>query len=115
MTDRTDMDQLDALFAEIAEEPAPEMSETLSARIMGDALREMPTPLEPAPAPRSLWESIRAAVGGWPSLGGMAVAGVAGLWIGIMPPVMVQDITARMMGDSVSLTVLSDGALSLED
>lgn len=106
--DQTDA-ALDALFAELRAEPAPELSETLRARILHDAARVQPSgPTAPVPVPApSKWTLWREMLGGWGALGGIAAAGVAGLWIGVAPPQAVSDLTARMIGENLSVTVYS--------
>lgn len=93
-TDRDDT-ALAALFAAArAETPAP--GSDLMARVLADALEAqagfapgrggIPVPLSsPVPA-QSRWRQLVAALGGWPALGGLAMAGLAGLWIGVSPP-----------------------------
>ena len=49
--------------------------------------------------------AVRDAVGGWPALGGLLTAGLAGLWLGIAPPAgMETPIEALWTGrDAISL------------
>jgi hypothetical protein len=73
-----------------AAKPAPE---ALMARILADAAREA-VPLAPparAAQPRiGRLAALFAALGGWPAVGGLATAGVAGLWLGLSPPAAVE-------------------------
>lgn len=54
-----------------------------------------------APAPvarRGFWSQLIATIGGWPALAGLATAGVAGLWIGAVPPAMLQTLASDLTG-----------------
>ncbi len=100
-------DPLEPLF-EAARAEAPQPSAELMARILADAQAHLPTP---TPAPVAAMRPVRAvqpvrrgwlagllaALGGWPSVAGMATATVAGLWLGFAQP--------------EALTTLSGGAL----
>jgi hypothetical protein len=76
---------LDALFAAAARDAAQDVSPELLARVLADAEAMQP---EAAVLPtrqarqRRGFGGIIAALGGWPSLGGLAAATVAGVWIG---------------------------------
>lgn len=87
MADRDDMDHgLDAVFAQAAR-PMP--SDDLMARIMADAQAHVPRPLMPRPvAARRAggWQAVLAVLGGWLPVGGLAMATVAGLAIGMVMP-----------------------------
>lgn len=80
-------DQLERYFAE-ARLAAPLPGAALLDRIIADADAEAVRPpalpqRAPAAAPRrSVWSDIANVFGGWRGLGGLATAGVAGLWIG---------------------------------
>lgn len=114
MTEQKDMDDLDALFAELRNHPAPEMSETLSARILGDADRLQPTAPPVTPVAKQGWlAGMVSALGGWPSMGGLAAAGVAGLWIGMAPPAALSDLSAQVIGEDLSVTLYSDAAYGI--
>lgn len=87
-------DQADALEAFLAPARAPgALSEDLFARIMRDAAQVSSAQMAPAiaaPAPRQSglgW--LIAALGGWPMLGGMASAAIAGLWLGFTSPALL--------------------------
>lgn len=81
MTER----DLDALLAAAAQDTAQAPSADFMARVLADAEAMQPQPAaivaEPAPR-RGMLAGIVAALGGWPSIGGLATATVAGLWIG---------------------------------
>ncbi len=89
MTDHTSEETaLGDLFAEAREAPvAPPAA--LMARIHEDAKRLQPAPprlasKKPAPA---RWRDIWQGLGGWPAFSGLATATVAGIWLGVNPPV----------------------------
>ena len=100
--DWTDHD-LDALLAAAAKDAAQAPSGDLMARVLADAEVMQPTPAAfvPEPAPRrGRLAGIVSALGGWPSLGGLAAATVAGLWIGFSAtPVMLPDGLAGLVDD----------------
>lgn len=105
-----EMAALDALLAEVADAPVPESgplpvpSDDLMARILADA--EAAQVRAVAVPPRVGWRNWLAALGGWPALGGMAVAGVTGLWLGVAPPAAVDELVAEMLGETVSVDFL---------
>lgn len=69
---------LEAFFAAArAETPAP--APDFMARLAEDAVARMPR----GPG---LWPQLKAALGGWAGMTGLATACAAGLWIGISPP-----------------------------
>ncbi|XDB00164.1 hypothetical protein AB1M95_09765 [Sulfitobacter sp. LCG007] len=80
--------ELDALFAALRAD-APDLPDRLAARVLADARAEQGVHLlrgRPADRPPALWQRIRDAVGGWPSLGGLAATVCAGFWIGVSTP-----------------------------
>lgn len=89
---------LDGYFA-AARDGAPEPSPDLLARVLADAgaeqARQAAGTRDAAHRP-GLWATMLAALGGWPALGGLATAGVAGLWLGISPPVALDDSLATL-------------------
>ncbi|WP_322891512.1 MULTISPECIES: hypothetical protein [unclassified Yoonia] len=91
-------DMLDDLFAQ-ARNLAPVPDDALIARVLADAARPAPV-LRPQP---SVLAQMRAMIGGWPALGSLAAATVAGIWIGIAPPPVVVDYAAGLFGETVSL------------
>lgn len=48
----------------------------------------------------SFWAALTAAIGGWPTIAGLATATVAGLWIGISPPQGLDSLTETILGSS---------------
>ena len=90
---------LDDIFA-TARGAAPQPSDDLMARIMADAAGASPQP--------PLWKGVFDMIGGWPALGGLVAAGVAGIWVGIAPPPIVTDLTADILGASLSVDLLGE-------
>lgn len=126
-TDR-EMTELDALLRAVRQAPA-ELPEALESRILHDAALVQAGWQQPAAAGRSgqirsglrdgLWSRLLAALGGWPALGGLAAASVAGLWIGLAPPSGLpdpvwllgdpaQEALVLFAGDDLALAMLED-------
>lgn len=84
-----DIDGLEGYFAAaraVAPEPSPDFLARILADAEGEAARRDPeaSGRRPSAEPRQgLWALLRAGLGGWRGLGGMATAAVAGLWIGV--------------------------------
>ncbi len=105
---------LDALFAEVRD-VAPVPGDDLMTRILADAAiamrpvaAQMPTPgVAPQPV-RSGWRGTLAAIGGWPALGGMALATMAGVWIGVAPPDSLTTLASGVWGETVALQLYPD-------
>lgn len=95
---------LEDIFA-LGRDTAPVPSDALMARILGDAAAAHTV----APAPkRSLWAGVLDMLGGWPAVGGLAVAGVTGVWFGIAPPASVTTLAADLIGSSITVDLLDD-------
>lgn len=75
---------LDDLFASARTDARAEPSEALMARILGDADAAMERDVAPVRA-RAVpgWRVWLRALGGWPSVGGLAMATLAGIWVGL--------------------------------
>ncbi len=116
MTNPND-DMLDDLFA-TARAAAPAPSDDLMARVLADAAAVQPQPATTTAAVPGLWSRMLDAIGGWPAVSGLAAATVAGIWVGVAPPSSVEDMTASLIGDEVSVSLFStdllfdEGALS---
>jgi hypothetical protein len=105
MTNPND-DMLDDMFAQArAVTPAP--SDDLMARVLADAAAVQPRNRPIAAMRPTLWSRMSDAVGGWPALSGLAAATVAGVWVGIAPPAQVEDLTATLIGDEISISLFS--------
>jgi len=89
--ERDEIDRLlEAHFAAARQATPPE---ALLARVLADAEAARPVAggarsgLGGRPAaPAGVFSRLRAAVGGWPALAGLAAATLAGLWIGVAAP-----------------------------
>jgi hypothetical protein len=108
MTNPND-DMLDDLFAQARGLDA-QPSDALMARILTDA-DNVQTAMQPeqAAVASGPWTRFLDALGGWPAVSGLAAATVAGIWIGVAPPSSVQDLTASLMGDEVTVDLFSTG------
>ncbi len=101
---------LDALFSEAREDAQDAASPDLLARVLQDAEAEQdswtsaPAPVDTA-APRGVFATFVEALGGWPALGGLAMAGVAGVWIGVAPPEALSAEMAAVLGDDTALVM----------
>lgn len=87
--------ELDAVFASASASP-PDVSIALMQKVMADAEAVADARvLASAKAPRvHVFKAILSAIGGWPAVGGLATATVAGIWLGFSPPAAVDDLTA---------------------
>lgn len=100
--------RLDALFAEAREAAPAPLPEALAARLLGDALAAQPQPAPRRTLRPGLFARLRAAlaeIGGAPSLAGVGVAGMAGIWIGFASPGSTGDwLDAIWTPDTTSTT-----------
>ncbi|MEJ8561167.1 hypothetical protein QTO30_07975 [Yoonia sp. GPGPB17] len=115
MTNPND-DMLDDLFAQ-ARRATPVPGDDLMTRVLADA--DAAQPVSSAQALKvGLWARLLDGIGGWPAVGGLAAATVAGIWVGVAPPSSVEDMTADLIGDQVSVSLfqtdllLDEGAFS---
>jgi hypothetical protein len=107
MTDpKTDM--LDDLFA-TARRVQPDPGADLTARVLADARRARHRPVA-APQP-GLLAQLAAMIGGWPAFGGLAAATVAGIWVGIAPPPVVEDYAFAIWGQTVAIDLFAEDLL----
>lgn len=62
-----------------------------------------------------IWQRLHDLLGGWRGLGGLALAGCAGLWIGVSPPSGMPDPVEYLISDALSesydLVLLADADL----
>lgn len=105
MMTKSEDDMLDHFF-EGARAQRPAVPDDLMARVLADAASAQPR-IAIAPQPK-IWTAILDLIGGWPSVGGLAMAGVAGIWVGFAPPTSVAYWTEDLIGSSVSIDLLSD-------
>lgn len=112
MTSETDKD-VDALLGELRTETLTP-SEDLLNRIMGGAdvvlaeAKPDPVPHIVDPPRRAIGRVLLDAVGGWPSMGGLAAATVAGIWIGAASPEGLATLSAGVLGETVEVPLLGD-------
>ncbi len=110
-TDNDDA-MIDALLGDVAK-VAPDVDDALMARVLADAAR---APSLPGPAPaRGVRAQLGELIGGWPTLGGLALAGCAGLWIGVAPPASVEDAAAGLFGTTETVSIWDDATLFGEE
>lgn len=101
---KSDDQMLDDLFA-LGRSQTPTPSDALMARVIQDAQIAFVPDVQ---TPRSNWTGLFDFIGGWPSIGGLAVAGVTGVWFGVAPPASVSILTTELIGTSVSYDLLDD-------
>lgn len=100
---------LDALFAEAAARPA-EVSPDLMARLLSDAAEAQPRPqaLAAPPVsgsgrPKAGWlATLSEALGGRRALAGLSLAGLTGLFLGVVQPGGVQSLTVLLSQSTVT-------------
>lgn len=99
-----DAADLDQLFAEARAADQMPMPAALTARILADAdailARQALTAHRAAAAPArgGFWAQLLKSIGGAPALAGLAVATVAGVWVGVVPPAGLQSGLQTVMG-----------------
>ena len=104
----TEPDPLDEFFEAARNAPA-HPSDDLMARVAADAAREAPRPAQPARVRPGIFETL----GGWPALGGLVTATVAGVWIGVANPLGVDPLDYVGAG-GFAVADLSTGYADLE-
>ncbi|MBN2905810.1 MAG: dihydroorotate dehydrogenase [Rhodobacteraceae bacterium] len=110
--------ELEALFA-AGREATADPSAALLARVMDDAMAQIEGRAVPAaaavaaplaPARRGLlrgaFRGAVAALGGWPSMAGLASAAIAGLWIGYAGPAGLDTVTGALWSDGYEVSDL---------
>ena len=99
---------LDRLLAERAGAPAAPSADFL-ARVAAEGLAEQPKGRDIAAAPprRTGWVTR---LGGWPALGSLACAGVAGLAIGLAAPEGLTGLASGLVGETVVVDLLPETA-----
>ena len=105
MMTKSDDDFLDDLF-DAARAQVPTVPDDLMARVLNDAHFAQTAPTRAATS--SLLAGILDMIGGWPSVGGLAMAGVAGLWFGVAPPAALSTWTAELIGTPVTVDLFGD-------
>jgi len=107
MTDRA-TELVDALLADAAEVQA-DVPDHLMAAVLRDADAVQPA-AKPAPSP-GLWDAVLDMIGGWSAVGGLATAGVAGIWLGVAPPVALEAVAADFVGTSTAVDLFGNDVL----
>lgn len=96
--DRKDHDRLDAYF-DAARRQTPALSDAALARLTTQALQvqaEAAAPQGTHPQRPGRLAQLLAMIGGWPAMAGLATAGIAGLWIGAVPPAGLANLAADL-------------------
>jgi hypothetical protein len=83
MTDRKDDIGLDDFFSAARDTP-PELSVDFMKTLTEQALAAQPVAQARVPEP-GIWGQLKAAIGGWPGLAGLAATCAVGVWLGISP------------------------------
>lgn len=110
MNTRDDDLGLEAFF-EAGRQDAPVPSDALMAAILSDAQAHQPSPQAiPAARPqrRSFWQELKAQIGGWPALAGMATATLAAVWVGFAAPGQLEVLSGGIVlaGDYTTAEIL---------
>ncbi|MEL6647999.1 MAG: hypothetical protein AAFY35_00235 [Pseudomonadota bacterium] len=110
-------DPLMAEFAALKQRAEPP-SDALLARVMADADAVQAQQAQ-SPLPEARGSALRRmidVIGGWPSLAGMATAGIAGVWIGLtQPAALVQGSQVLLYGDANAALVDLDPGFGFSD
>lgn len=108
MTDASEKpDPLETDFAALKTQAAPP-GDDLMARVMADAAVEQAAFMAPpVAARRPARVRFMALIGGWPSMAGLATAGLAGVWIGMAQPALLVSGTEALFSGNAS-TALDD-------
>lgn len=111
--DKTDL-ALEAFFESARAEP-PALPQALRDRILDDAANVQPV----RGAAPGVWAALREALGGWYGVGSLVTAGVAGIWIGVLPPAEVLDPVSMLSVETTSYDlfggIVGDAGWSLEE
>lgn len=110
MTEPGKITELDDLFA-LAQRVDPQPTDRLLARILADAVqvagdRHAVASIRSVPV-RSrgrLGRWIRT-IGGWPAMGGLAMAAATGVYVGVAPPDSLAAIGQAVWGETVTVSL----------
>ncbi len=102
--------EIEGLFAE-ARRGRDGLPGPLAARIEADALR-VQAGWRQMPQRRGIWDQLTALLGGWQGLGGLATAGMAGIWIGLAPPDFLPDPVGLIVATPAEADPFGDGGLA---
>ncbi|MBL4811578.1 MAG: hypothetical protein JKX69_04285 [Rhodobacteraceae bacterium] len=116
----------EAVMAEVeaaltqAQRSAPQVSPDFMARIAAQGAAMQPQavaarPVEAVTPPVGFWAALAAAIGGWPTMSGLALATIAGVWIGAAPPDSLTNLASSVLGaelgSGVTINLLGDNDL----
>lgn len=101
--------ELDNLLADVAA-VKPSVPSDLMARVLIDASQVQPR--DGVQSQLGVWAGILDMIGGWPAVGGLAIAGVAGLWIGVAPPVGLENMATTVLGSTQTVDLFGGDMLS---
>lgn len=110
MTD-PDMTDVEAALSDAAQ-IAPDVPDGLMAAVLRDAARLQPGPALAVSPTQGVWHTFLDLIGGWPAMGGLAAAGVAGVWLGIAPPIGLEAATAQLLGTTQTIDLFGTDSLS---
>lgn len=113
---KSDDEIFDALMSE-ARASDVSVSDGLMTRVLSDAevLQNKPEDAGFEIPPASIWSQFMSVIGGWPALGGVAAAGVAGLWLGLAPTAALDGLAADLVGGTTSVSFIQDFDFMTED
>lgn len=101
-------DDLNGLFTN-ARHAAPQVPAGLTARVLADAMAEMPA-LPPLPQPLRakprIWASLGTLFGGGGALAGMVTATLAGFWIGFAQPIEIGAMATVFTGQAAEIDMM---------
>lgn len=105
-------DGLGALFA-AARAADPRPGDDFLARLVAvaEAMQPATAPPPGVAGPARGWRGLLALLGGWPALGGMVAATVAGFWVGLAPPAGLTALAAEATGQVVDLGIYGEDDL----
>lgn len=109
--ERDEFDPLETALRD-ARRDAPQPSAGLMAKVLDDAMGVQAGFAEPmvATVRTGVIAQLFRVLGGWPSAAGLSMAGLAGLWIGISPPVALQSVTMGYLGPDTSAYLIDTSA-----
>ncbi len=106
---------LDGLFDD-ARVARPIPTENLMARIAADAALHQPSPSQLDRQAPGAFSRLLETLGGWPTIGGLVTATIAGVYIGFVQPELVIDtVTASEDGAFVSADLWPADAMFFEE
>lgn len=92
-------------------------SEDLLERVVADAndVHVGQLVIRPSNVGSSIWPQFMDFIGGWPSLGGVAAAGITGLWLGLVPTASLDGFAAGLLGETTSISFMQEYDIFGED